>query len=101
MAGIYIPGMKIPKDGAAIFGIRPDGIVEDVMGCFVGKAIHVPDHGRLGDLDELEKRIRTEGINQAEQLANSKHPVVMAYGDCYGKCIDAPTIIPADKEVHS
>jgi len=47
MSGIYIHGMEIPKDGAAIFTIRPDGMVEDVMGYFVGKAITVPDYGKM------------------------------------------------------
>lgn len=53
------------------------------------------NHGRLGDLDHLQKRIQEEGINQAEQIADRNHPIVMAYADCYGKCKDEMTVIPA------
>lgn len=60
--------------------------------------VPVPPHGRLGDLDELERRIKEEGANQAEQYGDRRHPVVMAYGDCFGKVKSAPTIIPAEEE---
>ena len=53
-------------------------------------------HGRLKDADVLIEQIREEGINQAESYANRNHPVVRAYGDCYGKVVDAPTIIEAE-----
>ena len=53
MAGLYIPNLDIPTDGTTIFAIRTDGMVEDVMGCYIGKAISVPDHGRLIDADAL------------------------------------------------
>lgn len=45
--GVYIEDLKIPTDGSMIFAIRPDGMVEDVMGSYVGKAVPVPPHGRL------------------------------------------------------
>ena len=50
--GVYIKGMEMPKDGSMIFAIRQDGMVEDVMGCYVGKAVPVPPHGRLIDADD-------------------------------------------------
>ena len=37
------------------------------------------------------KLIKEEGINQAEQYADRHHPVVMAYGDCFGKIKSLPT----------
>lgn len=41
--------------------------------------------------EDALKIIRQEGINQAEQYANRHHPVVMAYGDCFGKIKSLPT----------
>lgn len=35
--------------------------------------------------------IREEVINKAEQYANRNHPVVMAYGDCFGKVKSLPS----------
>lgn len=53
-------------------------------------------HGRLIDADALAKRIKDEGRNQAEYYADRYAPVVMAYGDCYGKVQSAPTIVEAE-----
>ena len=53
---------------------------------------------RLIDADELLKRIKEEGINQAEQCGRNHDPVVMAYGDCYGIVNTAPTIFPKSGE---
>lgn len=36
------------------------------------------------------KLIREEGRNQAGQYANRYHPVVLAYGDCFGKITNLP-----------
>lgn len=57
----------------------------------------IPPHGRLIDADALAKRIKDEGRNQAEYYADRYAPVVMAYGDCYGKVQSAPTIIPSEE----
>ncbi len=112
--GVYIKGMEMPKscykcdmrrrDGMDIvcpiaherFSIADVNILEYRLdNC---PLVPVPPHGRLGDLDELAKRVKDEGRNQAEYYADRYHPVVMAYGDCYGKVSFAPTIIPADPE---
>ena len=50
---ILIKGMEMPKKDSMVFVIRPNGMVVDVMGRFIGKAIHVPPHGRLIDADAL------------------------------------------------
>ena len=50
------------------------------------EAINVPDHGRLGDLDELEQAMR----NRKEFYGRVSDP------DCL--VADATIIIPADKE---
>lgn len=62
--------------------------------------VPVPPHGRCIDADALAKRIKDERRNQAEYYADRYAPVVMAYGDCYGKVQSAPTIIPACEEVY-
>lgn len=40
--------------------------------------------------EALLKKIREEGINQAEQYAERYHPVVMVYGHCFGLVKNAP-----------
>lgn len=105
MSGIYIPGAEKPNScydcELNIYGFCTRLKRYVVDSAFVDAKcpiLPIPDHGRLGDLDALAECIRTEGKNQAEQLADRHHPVVMAYGDCYGKCKAAPTIVPTDKE---
>lgn len=97
---LLIKGMEMPTEVPILFCIHPDG---KVFADFEGgwreyKAIPVPPHGRLIDADALAKRIKDEGRNQAEYYADRYAPVVMAYGDCYGKVQSAPTIIPAEEE---
>ena len=59
--GIYIPGMKMPKDGK-VFLVDPWGNVrlywsKDVVAVGTGlhlcKASELPPHGRMGDMDAL------------------------------------------------
>jgi len=89
--GLYIEGMEMPKAefGSMIFAIRPDGMVEDVMGCYVGKAVSVPElHGRLGDLDALPWYLANTSVKYA------------TYEDWEMLCdaiAAAPTIIPASE----
>ena len=93
MAGIYIPGMKIPN-GAAIFGIRPDGTVEDVMGCFVGKAITIPDHGNLKDVDFARDAI----INKWLDCADNSFEYKRGLEDACEVIRNIPTIIPTERK---
>lgn len=82
--------MEMPKDGTMIFAIRQDGMVEDVMGCFVGKAIPVPPHGRLVDADALVQLFKETA---AEHGGLGGIMVALA-----AACIDAaPTIIAAEE----
>lgn len=108
---VYIPGMEMPNIKNTY---RHCMIVFDCEGkatIYVGTdsdsfttewekypLVPVPEHGDLIERDTLSKRIKEETINQAEFYADRWHPVVLAYGDCYGKVQNAPTIIPADKE---
>lgn len=80
MAGAYISGIEMPNGGTIKIEIgcdadgHPMAMTEDYS---VYDVIPVPDHGRLGDLDELEK----------------KAPELSEY-----LSVLAPTVIPADRE---
>lgn len=89
---IYIEGLNLPKKGEGyLIAINSDGEVCDwrsyeLTGC---KAIGLPPHGRLGDLDALERNLR--------EMAGYQH------GDrqqgilgCCSTICSADTIIPAD-----
>ena len=99
---ILINGMEMPKDGEhpIWIALHSDGTVEYNVnkgdGWQMTTAVPVPPHGDLIDRNTLSKRIKEETINQAEFYADRRHPVVLAYGDCYSKVQNAPTIIPAD-----
>ena len=102
MSGVYIKGMEMPTCGATMVLILPNGYVCGMKyGSekweLLGQATELPPHGRCIDADALAKRIKDEGQNQAEYYADRYAPVVMAYGDCYGKVQSAPTIIPAEE----
>lgn len=61
MSGIYIPGMEMPTDRSRWVVIYPDGKVDysdktDEWETLDKGAVPVPEHGRLGDLDELLDR---------------------------------------------
>lgn len=81
--GVYIAGMKMPKNEPLLVKINPDGSVSTTAknGYKKYEAVSVPSHGRLIDADgEI-------GVN-----------VTMMPG---GKCrvdLIAPTIIPAEEE---
>lgn len=83
MAGVYISGIEMPNGGTIKVEIgydadgHPMAMTEDYS---VYDVIPVPDHGRLGDLDELEK----------------KAPELSEY-----LSVLAPTVIPANREEKS
>lgn len=97
---IYISGVDMPKGcGAVTLKVWPDGEVEiiDEDGEWkTTKAVPVPPHGRLGDLDALFNTM----LEERDRIADS-------YGknDEYVRCLEkysmsmvssAPTIIPAE-----
>ena len=68
--GVYI-NMEIPTTYPLTVTIYPDGqVLSETVGAkdIHGKAVSVPPHGRLGDLDELKtafpcgESIRTESV---------------------------------------
>ena len=87
---VYIKGMEMPTDCALMLKIFPDGRVGvpihlNWAGTMVlndAEAIHVPDHGRLIDADAL-----MEHLGDVEYKGAIKRVLVQA-----------PTVIPADKE---
>ena len=60
--GVYLPNMEMPENGSCIqIVIDDDGkVYPSVENCIlkmgsIAKAVPVPEHGRLGDLDRLEQ----------------------------------------------
>lgn len=105
MSGIYIPGMKMPREGFVEILIRDDGTVQQMGQTYridgndyyrpyvskmpvVYKAIPVPNHGRLKDYDQIMKEYH-EWFNKAE----SREYESMFYA-LYGAISDARIIIP-------
>lgn len=88
--GLYIKNMDMPETGEYRCIIRQweqgKPITIDLYGAeeLSGTIISVPPHGRLGDLDEL-----AEGCDE---------PYWCRW---LSEIQDAPTIIPADKEVEA
>ena len=100
--GIYIPGMEMPTQAqtAVIF---PNGYVAlyDLKESFIGgcKAIFVPPHGRLGDLDALFLAMFkcTDGSIIGDKDIDG-WPHEARYADIKRFIRQAPTIIPAEEE---
>ena len=93
MAGIYIPGMELPdKNHVVLLELNYDG---KAFAAYDGgrtrlaefDAIPVPDHGRLIDADALieQKEWAFDGVGQTEMVN-------------VAEIVNAPTIIPADKD---
>ena len=91
--GIYIKGIEMPKVPTR-FIIFADGRVEDEDdSVYKYSATLVSNHGRLGDLDALYRRIKTE--------CNPYGSPTIGYDDglkVLGIIGSTPPIIPADKE---
>ena len=83
---VYIKGIEMPMEGMLCIDIFPDGRVAGHYDCTIdwAKAIPVPPHGRLGDLDAL-----IEAYDFVHVGPPGMARTLMA---------EAPTIIPADKE---
>lgn len=91
---ILIKGMEMPTDCALMLKIFPDGRVGvpvhlNWCGTMVvndAEAVHVPPHGKLGDLDALAECVKVPGIFP---------PVVSS--EVHNFLCNAPTIIPAEE----
>ena len=87
---ILIPGVSLPPDDKMdlVLCIRHDGTVFNPWETVLGKAIELPPHGRLGDLDALMLRVECHGTNKFGMLDED----IREFIGC------APTIIPAEEE---
>lgn len=96
--GVYIEGMEMPK-GFTDVRIYADGrVVSKSFSKFgeqIATAVPVPPHGRLGDLDELEKSFREDADAEWNRFAA---PVnwADAFDDVANIVADAPTVIEAE-----
>lgn len=106
--GIYIPGMKMPKDGCkscafAICGVcfiraNLDKPYEVTHSC---PLIELPPHGRLIDADALmggwmNLREATKYGNKTKEQISHSYSTMMMY-EIADVIEDAPTIIPAEE----
>ena len=109
--GVYIKNMEMPKEGFAEILVRADGTVQqtgqsyridgtDYYTPYVGemptiyKAVPVPPHGRLGDLDELYDSLKKWLIQNRHSM--TKATMVWVRGVLEGIAA-APTIIDAEE----
>ena len=97
--GIYIQNMEMPKDYSVIVKIFPDGRVGTIpyvqwfkVELIEGtQAVPVPPHGKLGDLDTLQKQINiARNYGMIGKTAHYKLQKLIK---------EAPTIIPAELPV--
>ena len=113
MSDLLIRGMEMPKDGhwgtvSIPFYIHGDGSVSDSKGHIIGSAVHIPPHGRLGDLDKLIEKI--DGIWDCNDMVfkpddhccnipeDCKGCKWAQTKDCIQRMVEtAPTIIPAEE----
>ena len=92
--GIYIPGMKMPDCGYRTVEITFDADGYPMALADGGDAfdiIPVPLHGRLGDLDALERNLR----EMADYQHGDRQQGILG---CCNTICSAHTIIPADPE---
>ena len=98
---IYIKNMEMPKsclecDLQNDYGWCPaKREIVDKYSYSICPLIPVPDHGRLGDLDALVKRLESEKA-AAKQIDNYDYWYALSVAVDFA--LAAPTIIPADKE---
>ena len=91
---VYIPGAKIPNgDYVRVLMLHKEGTCVDGIGN-VFKAIPVPPHGRLGDLDELYVSLKKWLIQNRHSMTEATR--VWVRGVLEGIAA-APTIIPAEE----
>lgn len=92
---VYIKGIELPKDDhVRVLVLHSDGKIIDEWGNTY-QAVSVPAHGRLGDLDRLE-RMFADIDNAPYSGFDGEEPFYSA--DDAAQIIRlAPTIIPAEE----
>lgn len=92
MPEILIRGMEMPTKDSIIVAIRPDGKIEDVMGCYIGTAVELPPHGDLVDATQYRDEFMDGVYNMcADDPDNNRANVIIDLYDC------APVVIPAER----
>ena len=101
MADILIPNMELPREERCIeLAIFPDGRIEQKHLAYgllhlKQKAIELPPHGRLGDLDAFKNSVAD--MRMEKTLRNGARQVI-EIGELFGQIIDdEPTIVEASK----
>lgn len=106
MSGVYISGLEMPTGCGVTVTIYADGRVVEYLGYgekrTLGKAIPAPDHGRLVDADALADVFRghlamTDSF-PFSQLSFAEKSRRDEQQNSLAEVLNAPTIIPADKE---
>lgn len=96
--GVYI-NMEMPK-GIEDVRIYADGRVTSLalltFGEEIATAVPVPPHGRLGDLDELEKSFREDADAEWNRFSS---PVnwADAFDDVANMIAETPTVLEAEE----
>ncbi len=93
MSGIYIKGMSMPTGAGVIVIYKRSG--KFYAGNDMCPIEPVPDHGRLGDLDALEKVFREDAREEWNKWARPLN-WADAFDDVADIVGEEPTIIPAD-----
>ena len=85
---IYIKGMGLPKNHRKMI-LMENGDITDIDGRTIAKAIELPPHGRLGDLDAMMAFV---------DAGHLRNPLELSWSDAdVESMIDSrPTIIPAE-----
>lgn len=105
---VLIEGMEMPPDGRYTVCVTHDshGVVhwvfqnQDTLEFLKhGTVTEVPEpHGRLGDLDELAKKIEHDRYNHTHTDGLAARHHVAEYGHFLKEIAAAPTVIPSSED---
>lgn len=94
MADLLLPGVELPQNGVMLrINVSGDGffcVVVDDWPTVTGKAVELPDHGRLIDADEFESHVQNQW--ELNEISNGDWIQFREW------LKDQQTIIPASKE---
>ena len=98
MSDLLIKGMEMPKDDILRIEICPDGQVNRIIGWALSEpkkatAVSLPEHGRLGDLDEISNKLLGKGLTRF--FVREKR--YLTIGDARRIIENAPVIVEASR----
>ena len=98
MSEILIKNMALPKQGIKRLILLPDGEVREICGdeavrATDARAVELPEHGRLGDLDKLASKV----AEAQEQMKGKDYDPFMLLGDVLRWIGLTPTILEASE----